>query len=542
MSEVRSEKSRLHSELFFQPYFRRVAVHTILSLLSAILLLLVFPRFDYRFLAPICLTPLLFAMAETRNGWQRFFYGWAAGICYWFFLCNWIQFVLEVHGNMGVPGSWGAFGLFCILKALHLAVFSWLAGPLMRRAYAIPAVAALWTGLERTHGTFGFAWLQLGNAGIDMSVPLRVAPYVGVYGISFIFAMMAAGVACVIFRNTRTTGPVSSAPPEEQASSFADWRRAAVPRALERRSRTWLAPLLVLGLLWFLPGVPQGIPTTDRALVVQPNINPETEWNSLFQSRVEQQLSMLSDGIPAPLVIWPELPAPLYFYSDTEFHDIALQIARRHASFLFETVAFNGENQPLNSAVMLNADGTEVGRYDQIDLVPFGEFVPPFFSWVNRITKETSDFVPGHDVKVFPAVGHTFGVFICYESAFPDLVRQFSKKGADVLVNLSNDGYFGRREAREQHLSLVRMRAVENRRFIIRSTNNGVTAVIDPAGRMTKTLPPYQEVSALINYGGVPGTTFYARHGDWFAWSCLAVGVGLAIFELFRSGRANQQD
>ena len=507
MSEVRSEKSRLHSELFFHPYFRRVALHTILSLLSAILLLLVFPRFDYRFLAPICLTPLLFVMAETRNGWQRFFYGWAAGIFYWFFLCNWIQFVLEVHGNMGVPGSWGAFGLFCILKALHLGVFSWLAGPLMRAAYAIPAVAALWTGLERTHGTFGFAWLQLGNAGIDMSVPLRVAPYVGVYGLSFVFAMMAAGVACVLLR----------------------------------RSRTWLAPLLVLGLLWFLPVVPQGIPTTDRALVVQPNINPETEWNSLFQSRVEQQLSMLSNGIPAPLVIWPELPAPLYFYSDTEFHDIALQIARRHASFLFETVAFNKENQPLNSAVMLNADGTEVGRYDQIDLVPFGEFVPPFFSWVNRITKETSDFVPGHDVKVFPAVGHQFGVFICYESAFPDLVRQFSKKGADVLVNLSNDGYFGRREAREQHLSLVRMRAVENRRFIIRSTNNGITAVIDPAGRMTKTLPPYQEVSALINYGGVSSTTFYARHGDWFAWSCLAAGVGLAIFELFRSGRANQQ-
>ncbi len=109
---------------------------------------------------------------------------------------------------------------------------------------------------------------------------------------------------------------------------------------------------------------------------------------------------------------------------------------------------------------------------------------------MNRITKETSDFVPGHDIKVFPAAGHRLGVFICYESAFPDLVRQFSKDGADVLVNLSNDGYFGHTEAREQHLLLARMRAVENRRFLIRSTNDGITAVIDPAGRIATKLPP----------------------------------------------------
>ncbi len=251
--------------------------------------------------------------------------------------------------------------------------------------------------------------------------------------------------------------------------------------------------------------------------------------------QAEQRLSLLSNAISAPLVIWPELPAPLYFYSDTEFHDIALQVARRHSNFLFETVAFTSDNQPLNSAVLLKADGTEVGRYDQIDLVPFGEFVPPLFSWVNRITKETSDFVPGHDIRIFPAVGHQLGVFICYESAFPDLVRQFSKMGADVLVNLSNDGYFGHSEAREQHLSLVRMRAVENRRFIIRSTNDGITAVIDPSGRIVRSLPPYREVAALVHYGGVSSPTFYAQHGDWFAWTCLAAGVGLAAFELVRS-------
>jgi apolipoprotein N-acyltransferase len=183
---------------------------------------------------------------------------------------------------------------------------------------------------------------------------------------------------------------------------------------------------------------------------------------------------------------------------------------------------------------LLGPNGAEIGRYDKIDLVPFGEFVPPLFSFVNRITQEAGDFVPGHDIRILPAAGHRLGVFICYESAFPDLVRQFTRKGADVLVNLSNDGYFGHSEARVQHLLIARMRAVENRRFLIRSTNDGITVVIDPSGRIIKRLPPFEELAAPVRYGVVEKATFYARHGDWFAWSCLVVGVALAILNLLR--------
>ncbi len=485
----------------WSPYYRRVVLHTLLSFLSAALLLLIFPKFDLRILAPVALTPLLIALARTPDGWQRFVYGWAAGIIYWFFLCTWIEFVLEVHGGMGRWGGWGSFFLFCILKALHLAVFSWLAGPLMRTAYAVPGVAALWTGLERTHATFGFTWLDLGNAGIDMSLPLRLAPFVGVYGISFVFAMMAAGIAC----------------------------------ALLRYPRVRLAPLLLLPLLAVLPAIPEGVPASQTALLIQPNIDPAIQWTQLLQEKTERQLSFLSQTFPAPLVIWPELPAPLYYYDDPEFRDAAAQIARRHGYFLFGTVAYTSEKQPMNSAILLGPNGLESGRYDKIDLVPFGEFVPPLFSFVNRITQEAGDFVPGRDIKVLPAAGHRVGVFICYESAFPDLVRQFTSKGADVLVNLSNDAYFGHSEAREQHLMLARMRAVENRRYILRATNDGITAVIDPSGRITRRLPPYQELAGLVRYGVVESTTFYARHGDWFAWSCLIAGVGIAAFSFYRS-------
>lgn len=480
-------------------HYQRIVLHTLLSLLTAFLLLAIFPRFSFYFLAPIALTPLLVALARTEDGWQRFIYGWAAGTFYWFFLCTWIQFVLEAHGGMGVFGSWGSFALFSILKALHLAVFSWLAGPLMRKPYAVPAVAALWTGLERTHGTFGFAWLALGNAGIQMSVPLRLAPYLGVYGVSFVFCMLAAALACMLLRYPRIR----------------------------------LAPLAALLALFLMPAIPQSVPATDSALVVQPNLDPDLEWTQLLQEKTEQQLSVISNAFRSKLVIWPELPAPLYYYDDREFHQAATDIALHHGYFLFGTVAYTGEHQPLNSAVLIGPDGLEAGRYDKIDLVPFGEFVPRAFWFVNRITQEAGDFVSGHDISVLPAAGHRLGVFICYESAFPDLVRQFSRKGADVLVNLSNDAYFGHSEAREQHLLLARMRAVENRRYLIRSTNDGITAVINPAGQIVQRLPMYQEVAAPMPYGVVENATFYAKHGDWFAWICLIVGVGLGLYNLF---------
>jgi len=166
-----------------------------------------------------------------------------------------------------------------------------------------------------------------------------------------------------------------------------------------------------------------------------------------------------------------------------------------------------------------------VDRYDKINLVPFGEYVPPPFGFVNRITQEISDFVPGNRIVIFPMGSRRLGVFICYESAFPDEVRQFVKGGANVLVNISNDGYFGHSAAREQHLEIARMRAVENRRWLIRSTNDGITAVIDPAGNVDVRLPMYRETTAAVHFAFRDGTTIYSNFGDWFAWGCLVAAM-----------------
>jgi len=235
-------------------------------------------------------------------------------------------------------------------------------------------------------------------------------------------------------------------------------------------------------------------------------------------------MALLSRTSGADIILWPEVPAPFYL-NEALFRDYTAHVAQTaQTPLLFGAVGFTPQKEPLNSAEMLDPSGKVVDRYDKINLVPFGEFIPPLFGWVNKITKEIGDFVPGERVVVFPAGEHKLGAFICYESVFPDLVRQFTRSGAEVLVNLSNDGYFGNSAAHAQHLEIVRMRAAENRRWILRATNDGISAAIDPRGRVRERMPPFTQTAAVMSFDYETAQTPYTSHGDWFAWVCFASG------------------
>ena len=462
-----------------------------LSILSAFLLIGIFPRFNITWFAPLALSPLLIACARETSWKRRSLYGWASGFVFWFGICYWIQFVLAVHGGLDVWLSWVTFFLFAILKGLHMALFALLAGFVMRKWWAIPGIAALWTGIERTHGPLGFAWLDLGNAGVNMPLAMRLAPYAGVYGLSFVFAMLGCALAMVILRRSR-------------------------------RELAWLVGLFALPML---PSLPPPSAPAESARVVQPNIDTEAEWTVKSLATEENHLETLSRSTGNALIVWPEAPAPFY-PSNPDFREFIADVAREsNAHLLLGVVGHTPDGAPLNSAFLVSPSGSIMGQYNKIKLVPFGEFVPPPFGWVNRITKEAGDFAAGDRIVVFQVSGRRLGAFICYESAFPDLVRSFVRDGAELLVNLSNDGYFGRSAAREQHLTLVRMRAAENRRWILRATNDGITAMIDPTGRVTERLQPYQELASELRFNYTTDSTFYTRHGDWFAWGCLVFGV-----------------
>ena len=482
-------------------------LNLLLALASAALLILAFPRFQIAWLAPVALAPLLIAAMRERRPIRRFFLGWISGVLYWFGVCYWIQFVLAFHGGMGEAAGWAVFTLFAVVKALHMGVFAWLAGIVMRRWWAVPATAALWVAVEATHGFLGFAWLALGNAGIDMAVPMRLAPITGVYGLSFVFSAAAATLALAILG----------------------------------RPRAHMAWLLALPALLLLPRMPPAERGHSTALLVQPNLSETADWTAeSLEKMLIGQLRLTLNGAsretrqPPSIVAWPEVPAPLYYDEDPQFRDYAGALARTlNAYFLVGVVGHNSSGAPLNSAALVSPEGELVSRYDKVNLVPFGEYVPwPLGPLVDKVSHEAGDFAAGRRVVVSPvAGGRRIGVFICYESVFPNFVRRFAAGGAEALFNISNDGWFGKSAARWQHLSMVRMRAAENRRWILRSTNDGVTAAIDSAGRLRGALPLFAAATSYTGFDYISEKTLYTRWGDWFPLLCATIAIACLIGE-----------
>jgi apolipoprotein N-acyltransferase len=482
-----------------------VILNFALSVLTALILVALFPNYNFAFLAPVALTPLIVASAREGRAGFRFLLGFVSGVVYWFGLCNWIQWTLEHHAGVSSVTAWILFVLFCFAKAVQSGLFAMLAGSLPQKAWTAPVIAGLWVALEYTHAWTGFEWLNLGNAASDMSFLLRLAPVTGVWGLSFAFALMAAVIAGVILRRQRLVS-------------------------------LWLLPLAGIG---FLPDIPEPVRGREFATIVQPNFDDETLWTPDLLKRTEQQLQAISlspvlgRDTKTALIVWPEAPAPFYTY-DPVFVRFVQGVAQAgNTDVLLGAVARAADHAPLNSALLVSPSGP-VSRYDKVNLVPFGEFVPwPFGLVTQKVSTEAGDFEAGRGVVVSPVGAHRIGTFICYESVFPSYIRRFAAGGAEALFNLSNDSWFGKSQARYQHLRIVRMRAAENRRWVVRATNNGISAVIDPAGRVVDTLPEYRESAARLRFSYRSDVSFYAGYGDWFVVVCAlvaAVGLGVGQF------------
>jgi apolipoprotein N-acyltransferase len=329
---------------------------------------------------------------------------------------------------------------------------------------------------------------------------------------------------------------------------------AAVAAAAVLQAGRWVSAPGVLG---------------DRAaLLVQPNIpaSVETEWTrDYFESTLESLISIslkaarhesspdtlgsAASANPAPakvdLIVWPESPAPFYT-NDPLFRSAVSAMARQSRTWILtgaigtNSATHNGGQgaQIFNSAALISPQGDWTARYDKSHLVPFGEYLPfpRLFGFAGGLTKQVGEFDRGTSRIPLDAGGAKLGVFICYESVFPDQVRQFAERGAEVLVNLSNDGWYGDSGAYAQHLNQTRMRAIENDRWLLSATNTGATAAIDPFGRIVARVPRKQRTALVAPYALTAVATFYTRHGDWYAYLCAIISVG-ALLGRFASRR-----
>jgi apolipoprotein N-acyltransferase len=201
-------------------------------------------------------------------------------------------------------------------------------------------------------------------------------------------------------------------------------------------------------------------------------------------------------------------------------------------------------SQIFNSAALVSPQGEWASRYDKTHLVPFGEYLPfpQLFAFAGGLTKEVGEFQRGVSRVPLDASGQKLGIFICYESIFPDEVREGPLQGAQVLVNISNDGWYGDSGAWRQHLQQTQMRAIENDRWLLSATNTGMTASIDPYGRILDATPRKVRTALAAPYALISGTTFYTRHGDWFAYLCAIISAGAVIARFaFRGTRVISQ-
>jgi apolipoprotein N-acyltransferase len=438
----------------------------------------------------------------------------------------WIATVLSVHGGLSRAGGWGVLLLIASTWGALVGGFAWCVNRLARRSVELACVAApfLWVTFEfaRAHlPEISFPWNLLGYPAAANLGLVQITTVTGIYGLSFVVAAFNALVA---------------------------WADAAVtPRPRQRLLILGGAALAVIVAMLVTPRFVPKVAAYHAARAVQTNF-PEAEtyesnWFETHTADLDElrRLSLQPDRQNPDLLVWPEAPAP-FSMEDSHFAKLASSLAIAfHRPFLAGTIewkppldpAAEGKTQPslvpYNSAVLIDPQGQRAFTYDKIHLVPFGEYEP--FPLIHRVVTSVSDEVGGFR-KGAPTYatgklpdGYVFGSFICYEAIFPGEVRRFAAHGADLLINISNDGWFGRSAAAEQHLHMAAVRAVENRRWLLRVTNNGFTAAVDPYGRVTVVLPPDVRAAVDLAYDFRTDMTIYSRYGDWFAWLCVIVSA-----------------
>jgi apolipoprotein N-acyltransferase len=494
------------------------------------------------------LVPLLYAVLQPRAVAQPRYlqrsalFGYACGMPWYLLNCYWIYATMHVYGALPSLVSAGILVLYSLVLGLYFALFAFLLAVVRRAAGrvlpAVCAVPALWVAVEylAAHLT-NVPWDQLGYAQVDNLVLTQLAPFTGVYGLSFVLAAVNAGLMGVFFAPTRrrqmrflSGGLVLMC--ALQLGSYLHFE--AAPR---QAKAVMLQPDLKVGYNmaddndWVdTPGNPSWTRHTDALLRLSESTC--TPYLLGMPEPAPQRVVRVCPGMQpqAALVVWPEAPSAFRDY-DPRFQKLMRDLtAGTAATAIVGAPAFEPDRKAYNSGFVFRPDGAYAGRYDKIHLVPWGEYVPykELFSFAGNLTQNVASFTHGRERKVFALPdGHRFSIFICYEAVFASEIRLFAKNGAEVFVNISDDGWYGDTSAPWQHLNMARMRAIENRRWIVRDTNSGVTASIDPLGRVVESIPRHELNALTADYGYRSDLTFYTRYGDVFAALCGIIAIAL---------------
>ncbi len=434
--------------------------------------------------------------------------GLFAGMAHYMTLIYWIIFVLDHYGNLNTFLSIGPYLLLCFYLSLFVGVFCWGAVRITR-SFPFPwfLVAGLWASLEyvRAHFLSGFPWCLLGYSQYAHLQLIQIADITGVYGVSFLVVLSNGLLFALLFRA-----------PGRNSSLF----------RLE----------IFCGLAVLFATVSYGFSHVNgqkksppqamlKCAIIQPDIDQSVKWNPAYRTQtmnVYRKLTLSVSRAHPRLIMWPETAVPFYFQDQSRLSDEVLSLARTsHADLLFGSPAYQLKGNGYayyNRAYLLTPNG-RIQYYDKVHLVPFGEYVPlkHIFFFASRLVAGAGDFEPGSAVSPFKDGNVTIGPLICFEAIFPELARAQVKDGAQILVNLTNDAWFGTTSAPYQHLAMAVFRAVENHRPLVRAANTGISAFISPTGAIKSRSRLFIQQTLIRDVQPLSSPlSMYTRMGDIF--------------------------
>lgn len=436
----------------------------------------------------------------AESPWIAFKRAWGAGTLAALGCLYWIYWPMHRYGGV----HWLLALPMPVLLAMTMAVYFGLFGMVAQVAgkrlpplHALPCLGLAWTIMELSMATLlsGFPWLTLSAAFVRWPITTQLAAYIGGHGLSGVLALIATGVAMAY--RSKVCAVVSLA-----------------------------TALLVCGLGWQrMESYSESTPPRTVA-IIQGNIDQGLKWDPTYQQSTVTKYISLSRSVLAEnpeLIVWPETSMPFYFQDDTALRAPVLDFLRAtNASLVLGSPAYElnptGPPTLFNRVFLLNGSGSAPRWYDKEHLVPFGEYMP-FAEWLpfQKLVSGIGDFASGRNEAKLAAGGFVLGALICYEAIFAGLAQDRVSQGANLLVNVSNDAWFGETSAPFQHLQLAALRSVEQGRWTVRSTNTGLSAIIDPLGRIKNVSPQLTESAALETvYSRQEQTVFHRYYSKLF--------------------------
>jgi apolipoprotein N-acyltransferase len=507
------------------------------AVIGGVALTAAFPKTGVSLLAWIALVPLLVSLRGLDGG-RAFRVGWIFGLAHYLTLLYWVVFTMRTYGYL----PWWQCVSLLVLLAAYLSVYPGLFALAVVRLVKRPGHLVLlapvfWVALEylRSFMLTGFPWGIVGYSQFNRLHIIQISDMFGVYGVTFLVVLFNAAIYVLLL-----------------ALAEKQWEGHPVGRPLAAKAGLLALGMVLLSLAYgglrirAVDDAGARAPASTVA-VVQGNIDQARKWDPAFQIGTTKKYMALTRKAASrkpDLVVWPETATPFYFSASPKLTRMVADAVRQAGTYLLagspSVDMENGGQTYYNSAYLVTPDGRVGQRYDKVHLVPFGEYVPlkRILSFAGKMVAQVGDFSAGEKGRTLAWKDGKapIGVQICFEIIFPGLSRSLVKNGAGMLVNLTNDAWFGRTGAAYQHFSMAVFRAVENRRSLVRCANTGISGFIDPVGRVVEQTALFEDAVVDRKIPELREISIYTRFGDLLAWACLLGAAGLAIRERVRSG------